>query len=185
MSDTSYYVDRQGKASAHRRAVQGRPARSAPAPSSAIRALRRNGSPEAAAWSARSPTTRAFSTMLTNGGTFNGKRILGPKTIAYMTSDHMRVGHHAGPATTCPARATASDWDLRFARKRALRPDVRARPATTTGAAPAAPISGSIRRRTCSSCSRCNRRAIALAFRPILRNLVYSAIEKSGAAVTD
>ena len=35
--------------------------------------------------------------MLTNGGTFNGKRILGPKTIAYMTSDHMGSVITPGP----------------------------------------------------------------------------------------
>ena len=30
-----------------------------------------------------------FLTMLTNGGTLNGKRYIGPKTLAYMTSDHL------------------------------------------------------------------------------------------------
>jgi CubicO group peptidase (beta-lactamase class C family) len=30
-----------------------------------------------------------FLSMLTNGGTLNGKRYLGPKTLAYMTSDHL------------------------------------------------------------------------------------------------
>jgi CubicO group peptidase (beta-lactamase class C family) len=38
-----------------------------------------------------------FLTMLTNGGTFNGKRILGPKTIAYMTGDHMGSVITPGP----------------------------------------------------------------------------------------
>src|SRR5262249_59421655 len=36
-----------------------------------------------------------FSQMLLNGGTLNGKRILGPKTVAYMASDHL--GHSVKP----------------------------------------------------------------------------------------
>jgi len=30
-----------------------------------------------------------FCQMLLNGGTLDGKRILGPKTVAYMTTDHL------------------------------------------------------------------------------------------------
>ena len=48
-----------------------------------------------------------FLTMLTNGGTFNGKRILGPKTIAYMTARPHGFGHHARARFTCRVRATA------------------------------------------------------------------------------
>ena len=91
---------------------------------------------------------------------FFAKRILGPKTIAYMTSDHMGSGHHAGPALPARPGLGVRAGTSRSARKPASRPR-RVRPATTTGAAPAAPISGSIRRRTCSSCSPCSRRAIA------------------------
>src|SRR5438105_9877328 len=38
-----------------------------------------------------------FLSMLTNGGTLNGKRYLGPKTIAYMTSDHLGSAIMPGP----------------------------------------------------------------------------------------
>jgi len=38
-----------------------------------------------------------FLQMLLNGGTLNGKRYLGPKTIAYMTSDHLGAGIVPGP----------------------------------------------------------------------------------------
>ena len=35
--------------------------------------------------------------MFLNGGSLDGKRILGPKTIAYMTSDHLGTEVHPGP----------------------------------------------------------------------------------------
>ena len=38
-----------------------------------------------------------FLQMLLNGGTIDGKRILGPKTIAYMTSDHLGSTIEQGP----------------------------------------------------------------------------------------
>jgi CubicO group peptidase (beta-lactamase class C family) len=38
-----------------------------------------------------------FLQMLLNGGTLDGKRILGPKTIAYMTADHLGTGAVPGP----------------------------------------------------------------------------------------
>jgi CubicO group peptidase (beta-lactamase class C family) len=38
-----------------------------------------------------------FLQMLLNGGTLDGKRILGPKTIAYMTSDHLGTAIEQGP----------------------------------------------------------------------------------------
>jgi CubicO group peptidase (beta-lactamase class C family) len=38
-----------------------------------------------------------FAQMLLNGGTLNGKRILGPKTVAYMTSDHVSAAIAPGP----------------------------------------------------------------------------------------
>ena len=47
-------------------------------------------------------------TMLMNGGTLDGKRYLGPKTLAYMTSDHMGSVDRARARTTCPAPATVS-----------------------------------------------------------------------------
>jgi CubicO group peptidase (beta-lactamase class C family) len=39
-----------------------------------------------------------FAQMLLNGGTLDGKRILGPKTVAYMTSDHLDPSIAHGPA---------------------------------------------------------------------------------------
>jgi CubicO group peptidase (beta-lactamase class C family) len=38
-----------------------------------------------------------FTAMLMNGGTLDGKRYLGPKTLAYMTSDHMGSAIVPGP----------------------------------------------------------------------------------------
>jgi CubicO group peptidase (beta-lactamase class C family) len=38
-----------------------------------------------------------FCQMLLNGGTLDGKRILGPKTIAYMTADHLGASITPGP----------------------------------------------------------------------------------------
>lgn len=38
-----------------------------------------------------------FVRMLLNGGTLDGKRYLGPKTVAYMTSDHLGTGIVPGP----------------------------------------------------------------------------------------
>lgn len=35
--------------------------------------------------------------MLLNGGTIDGKRILGPKTVAYMTADHLGTAIEQGP----------------------------------------------------------------------------------------
>src|SRR4051794_6614835 len=100
-----------------------------------------------------------FLMMLANGGTLDGKRYLGPKTIAYMTSDHT-----AGVITPGPYYLPGPGYGfgLGFAvRKEA---GVALTPGSVgdyNGAARAAPISGSTRRRTCSSCSRCSRRAIA------------------------
>ena len=39
-----------------------------------------------------------FAQMLLNGGTLNGRRILGPKTVAFMTSDHVGTSIAPGPA---------------------------------------------------------------------------------------
>jgi CubicO group peptidase (beta-lactamase class C family) len=38
-----------------------------------------------------------FAQMLLNGGTLDGKRILGPQTVAYMTADHMDASIAPGP----------------------------------------------------------------------------------------
>ena len=39
-----------------------------------------------------------FAQMLLNGGSLNGRRILGPKTVAFMTSDHVGTSIAPGPA---------------------------------------------------------------------------------------
>ena len=44
--------------------------------------------------------------MLLNGGTLDGERILGPKTVAYMTSDHLGSAVVPG-LIICPDRDTA------------------------------------------------------------------------------
>jgi CubicO group peptidase (beta-lactamase class C family) len=90
-----------------------------------------------------------FCQMLLNGGTLDGKRILGPKTIAYMGSDQLGTSISRVPST-CPARGSASASASRSARMAACR-RFRARWASSTGGAPAAPTSGSIRKRTWSS----------------------------------
>jgi len=38
-----------------------------------------------------------FLQMLRNGGTLDGKRVLGPKTVAYMTADHVGAAIAPGP----------------------------------------------------------------------------------------
>jgi CubicO group peptidase (beta-lactamase class C family) len=38
-----------------------------------------------------------FLQLLLNGGSLDGKRLLGPKTVAYMTSDHIETGIVPGP----------------------------------------------------------------------------------------
>jgi CubicO group peptidase (beta-lactamase class C family) len=80
-----------------------------------------------------------FAHMLLGAGMFEGRHYLGPKTVAYMASDHMGDD----PATSS---ASASACVSRLGWRR-----LQARLATTSGAAPAAPISGSIRRRRWSS----------------------------------
>jgi CubicO group peptidase (beta-lactamase class C family) len=43
------------------------------------------------------PDYARFLQMLLNGGTLDGKRILGPKTVAYMTTDHLSEPMQSGP----------------------------------------------------------------------------------------
>jgi len=89
--------------------------------------------------------------MLLNGGTLDGKRILGPKTVAYMTSDHLGTAVAPGPLYL---PGTGFGFGLGFA----VRKDAGVSPfAGSVGeynwVAPAAHTSGSIPKRTCSSCS--------------------------------
>ena len=46
--------------------------------------------------------------MLMNGGTLDGKRYIGPKTLAFMTADHLGTDDRPRSAITFPAPATRS-----------------------------------------------------------------------------
>ena len=92
-----------------------------------------------------------FCQMLLAGGTLDGTRIIGRKTLELMASDHldadvkvdsplMPPGHGFGLGFCGPHRRTAS------------RPS-RARSASSSGAAWPARSSSSIRPKTCSRCS--------------------------------
>ena len=70
------------QAVAHRRAVQGRPAISAPARSSAIRVVAKKWESGGGGMVGTVGDYARFAMMLANGGTFDGKRYLGPKTLA-------------------------------------------------------------------------------------------------------
>ena len=117
-----------------------------------------------------------FLAMLTNGGTFNGKRILGPKTIAYMTADHM------GPVIT-PGPLYLPGPGYGFGLGFAVRKE--AGVATSQGSAGDYNWGGAggtyfwvdpkENMFVVFAMQSPRNRA---AFRPILRNLVYSAIEK-------
>ena len=48
-----------------------------------------------------------FCQMVLNGGTLDGKRVLGPRTVAYMGSDQLGSSTSPGPLY-CPARGSAS-----------------------------------------------------------------------------
>ena len=91
-----------------------------------------------------------FLQMLLNGGALDGKRYLGPKTIAYMTSDHMGDVIKRGPYDLRRARLQVRS---RLCRAHGRGPVARSGfgRRLSTGAAPAAPTSGSIPRRRCSS----------------------------------
>ena len=143
--------DRYVQASAYRRAVQATTAPSAPTQNSSIRARRSGTSPAAAGWSARRWTTRASCRCCSTAAVLGDKQLLGPKTIAMMTADHLGRGRDTGSAY-CRAKVMVSASASPCARRPACR-RFPAPPATIFGAAPAARISGSTRRRTCSSCS--------------------------------
>ena len=103
MKDTSFYVtDRPSSLASPNRSRMTAPSASAPTVNDPRVAA--NGSRAAAAWSARPWTMRASLQMLLNGGALDGKRYLGPKTIAYMTSDHMGAVIKPRALLTCRAR---------------------------------------------------------------------------------
>ena len=92
-----------------------------------------------------------FCQMLLNGGTLDGVRIIGRKTLELMASDHLGPGVKI-QGTLVHARPQLRSRLCRAHASRASRPS-RARPASSSGAAWAGPSSGSIRRKTCSPCS--------------------------------
>ena len=91
-----------------------------------------------------------FCQMLLNGGTLDGVRIIGRKTLELMASDHL--GPDVKVRAPCCRPATASVSALRCAPSRAWRRS-RVRSASSSGAAWPARSSGSIRRKSCSPCS--------------------------------
>ena len=91
-----------------------------------------------------------FLQMILNGGELDGARILGRKTVDLMTSNH--IGEAAGVkpgSIISPALVMASDLALRCAPKQASATGQRLS-ASSNGAAAAASIFSSIRKRTCS-----------------------------------
>ena len=78
-----------------------------------------------------------FVQMLLNGGTLDGRRVMSPKTVAYMTADHMDAT--IAPGLFLPGAGFG--FGLGFA----VRKD--------TGVAPRARTSGRTPRNRCSSCS--------------------------------
>jgi CubicO group peptidase (beta-lactamase class C family) len=58
-----------------------------------------------------------FLQMLLNGGAFEGKRVLGPETVAYMTADHL--GRDIGPGPTWYIPGPGYGFGLGFAVRRA------------------------------------------------------------------
>jgi CubicO group peptidase (beta-lactamase class C family) len=91
-----------------------------------------------------------FCQMLLNGGELDGVRIVSPKTVAHMASDHLPPGVQYGERGSarwrrCRRWATGSVSASRCARRRACR-RCRVRSANSSGAGRPAPIFGSIRR---------------------------------------
>ncbi len=87
-----------------------------------------------------------FGQMLLNGGELDGQRVLGPKTVHHMISNHLgRRSRTTSPMWRgiAPASASASAW--RFAPARACR-RFPATPASSPGMAPTARSSSPIRR---------------------------------------
>ena len=121
-----------------------------------------------------------FLAMLTNGGTFNGKRILAPKTIAYMTADHMGSVITPGPLYL---PGPGYGFGLGFA--------VRKEAGVATSQGSAGDYNWGGAGGTYFWVDPKENMFVVFAmqsprnrvpFRPILRNLVYSAIEKPRAA---
>ena len=120
MRDTGFYVDRPAQARTHRRAV--------PEDDRTIGIDTTFNDPRVAQkWESggggmvgTAMDYARFLQMLLDGGTLDGKRVLGAKTIAYMTADHLDGSIGAGPCI-CPAPASASAWASRCGTSQACR----------------------------------------------------------------
>ena len=93
-----------------------------------------------------------FCQMLLSGGSLDGERIIGRKTLELMASDHQPSAEGPGTWATSCRPATASVSALPCAERPASRRSWD-RKGNSSGAAWPAPSSGSIRRRICSPCS--------------------------------
>ena len=121
-----------------------------------------------------------FLTMLTNGGVFNGKRILGPKTIAYMTSDHMGSVITPGPLYL---PGPGYGFGLGFAvRKEAGVATSQGSPGDYNWGGAGGTYFWVDPKENMFVVFAMQSPRNRAAFRPILRNLVYSAIEKPRSA---
>ena len=96
----------------------------------------------------RRRTTRASCKCWLNGGALDGKRYLGPKTMAYMTSDHMGDVIKRGPYDLV---GPGYKFGLGFAvRTEAGVSPLAGSPGDFTWGGAGGPTSGSIPRRRCS-----------------------------------
>ena len=96
MPDTSFYVGDAREAGAHRGAVPHRPEHRRRRGANDPRVVQKWESGGGGLVSTTMDYAR-FLQMLLNGGSLNGKRLLSPKTVAYMTADHMGGGAGPGP----------------------------------------------------------------------------------------
>jgi len=105
------------------------------------------------------PDFAKFTQMILDGGKFQGKQIISPKSFELMTSDH--IGRGSGVQRDFfyfPGDGSVSGWVSASARMPAMPSRRRrARSANSNGTAPAAAISWSTASRICSSCC-CSRR---------------------------
>ena len=99
------------------------------------------------ACSRRSAITRGSFAMLSNGGALDGARILGPRTIAYMASDHLAPGVVKNHPLLWPGHGFGLGFCVRT--DAGLAPTAEAS-ANSSGAASRAPRSGFLRAKRCS-----------------------------------
>ena len=126
------------------------------------------GHPAAAAWSPPREITHALLQMFLNGGSLDGKRILGSKTIAYMTSGSSELKGYLVVPTTCRAPAPALAWASRCIDRRA-------------GNGPgAARVFGSNATDDMFVVFMMQSPKQRLHYRTLLRDMTYSAIENDG-----